>query len=281
LTEEKAIEIRRINKGKRLNIKGGIVLDGFPSTGLVNAIASECLIRSTVTELVAVLDSPYFPPVSIISNYIPQYPARIYVNEGLKVSFFISELNIDSSIQKAVAKTILKWATENECRLIISAEGIVSSSSASQEDGESGTNSDGGDKYYNREESKKDSKGILINKNTSKPEEVFAVSSTLSAAKIIKEYANYFTHLRSGSVTGIPAILLNEGTLRNLDVIVFLVNVLKDTPDFRAAAVLSEAVSRLVPNLSCDIGSLLVEAELVRNKIKAIRDNQARLSYIA
>jgi uncharacterized protein len=281
LTEEKAIEIRRINKGKRFNIKGGIVLDGFPSTGLVNAIASECLIRSTVTELVAVLDSPYFPPVSIISNYIPQYPARIYVNEGLKVSFFISELNIDSSIQKAVAKTILKWATENECRLIISAEGIVSSSSASHEDGESGTNSDGGDKYYNREESKKDSKDILINKNTSKPEEVFAVSSTLSAAKIIKEYANYFTHLRSGSVTGIPAILLNEGTLRNLDVIVFLVNVLKDTPDFRAAAVLSEAVSRLVPNLSCDIGSLLVEAELVRNKIKAIRDNQARLSYIA
>lgn len=281
MTEEKAIEIRRINKGKRLNIKGGIVLDGFPSTGLVNAIASECLIRSTVTELVAVLDSPYFPPVSIVSNYIPQYPARIYVNEGLKVSFFISELNIDRSIQKAVAKTILKWATENECRLIISAEGIVSSSSASHENSESGTNSDGGDKYYNMEESKKDSKDILINDNTSKPEEVFAVSSTLSAAKIIKEYANYFTHLRSGSVTGIPAILLNEGTLRNLDVIVFLVNVLKDTPDFRAAAVLSEAVSRLVPNLSCDIGSLLVEAELVRNKIKAIRDNQARLSYIA
>jgi uncharacterized protein len=281
LTEEKAIEIRRINKGKRLNIKGGIVLDGFPSTGLVNAIASECLIRSTVTELVAVLDSPYFPPVSIVSNYIPQYPARIYVNEGLKVSFFISELNIDRSIQKAVAKTILKWATDNECRLIISAEGIVSSSSASHENSESGTNSDGGDKYYNMEESKKDSKDILINGNTSKPEEVFAVSSTLSAAKIIKEYANYFTHLRSGSVTGIPAILLNEGTLRDFDVIVFLVNVLKDTPDFRAAAVLSEAVSRLVPNLSCDIGSLLVEAELVRNKIKAIRDNQARLSYIA
>jgi uncharacterized protein len=281
LTEEKAIEIRRINKGKRLNIKGGIVLDGFPSTGLVNAIASECLIRSTVTELVAVLDSPYFPPVSIVSNYIPQYPARIYVNEGLKVSFFISELNIDRSIQKAVAKTILKWATDNECRLIISAEGIVSSSSASHENSESGTNSDGGDKYYNMEESKKDGKDILINDNTSKPEEVFAVSSTLSAAKIIKEYANYFTHLRSGSVTGIPAILLNEGTLRDFDVIVFLVNVLKDTPDFRAAAVLSEAVSRLVPNLSCDIGSLLVEAELVRNKIKAIRDNQARLSYIA
>jgi uncharacterized protein len=264
LTEEKAIEIRRINKDKRLNIKGGIVLDGFPSTGLVNAIASECLIHSIGTELVAVLDSQYFPPVSIISNYIPQYPARIYVNEGLKVSFFLSELNIDRSIQKAVANTILEWAIENECRLIISAEGIVSSS-----DGESSTNRGGGDA-----ESTKDSKHI------SKPE-VFAVSSTPSAAKIIKQHASHFTHLRSGSITGIPAILLNEGTLRNLDVIVFLVNTLKDTPDFRAAAIVSEAISRLVPNLSCDIGSLLIEAELVGNKIKNVRDNQARFSYIA
>jgi uncharacterized protein len=270
LTEEKAIEIRRINKDKRLNIKGGIVLDGFPSTGLVNAIASECLIHSIGTELVAVLDSQYFPPVSIISNYIPQYPARIYVNEGLKVSFFLSELNIDRSIQKAIANTILEWAIENECRLIISAEGIVSSS-----DGESSTNSGvGDDKYYNSGESTKDNKHIHKS-------EVFAVSSTPSAAKIIKEHANHFTHLRSGSITGIPAILLNEGTLRNLDVIVFLVNTLKDTPDFRAAAIVSEAISRLVPNLSCDIGSLLIEAELVGNKIKNVRDNQARFSYIA
>ena len=75
--------------------------------------------------------------------------------------------------------------------------------------------------------------------------------------------------------------MLNEGTLRNLDVIVFLVNTLKDTPDFRAATIVSEAISRLVPNLSCDIGSLLIEAELVGNKIKNVRDNQARFSYIA
>ena len=48
------------------------------------------------------------------------------------------------------------------------------------------------------------------------------------------ESSNYFTHLRVGTVTGIPAILLNEGSMTNLDVIVFLVNVLRDVPDFRA-----------------------------------------------
>jgi predicted ATP-grasp superfamily ATP-dependent carboligase len=75
--------------------------------------------------------------------------------------------------------------------------------------------------------------------------------------------------------------LLNEGALRNLDIIVFLVNALKDTPDFRAAAIVSQAVSRLVPNISCDIGSLLIEAELVAKKIKIVRDKQEGFSYIA
>ena len=59
---------------------------------------------------------------------------------------------------------------------------------------------------------------------------VYAVSSTQSAAKKIREAG--FSHLRSGTVTGIPGILLNEGALAGLDVIVLIVNVVKDMPDF-------------------------------------------------
>jgi uncharacterized protein len=74
--------------------------------------------------------------------------------------------------------------------------------------------------------------------------------------------------------------LLNEGALTNLDVIVFLVNVLRDVPDFRAAALVSEAVSRIVPNLSCDIGALMVEAQIIENKMQNVRAEQKRTSYI-
>jgi len=82
-------------------------------------------------------------------------------------------------------------------------------------------------------------------------------------------------------VTGIPAILLNEGTLTNLDVIVFLVNVLSDVPDFRAAAIVSEAISRIIPNLSCDIDGLIVEAQIIENRMKNVMAEQKRISYIA
>lgn len=278
-----SIEIKNLRRkdgyNKEIDLSGGTVLDGLPSsTGLVNAIASECLIRSTGTELVAFLDSPDFPPLSVVTNYIPQYPIRIYVNENLKVAFFVSDINIDKLLQRDVANAILEWTRKNECRLIISAQGIQSTSStASQDDKSSGNESQNG------------KNAIKSNQNDpshspahcSFPTDSYAVTSTESAARLIVGHGDYFSHLRTGTITGIPAILLNEGALTNLDVIVFLVNALPDIPDFRAAAAVSEAVSKIVPTLSCDIGSLMVEAQLIETRMKNVRDEHRRTSYIA
>jgi uncharacterized protein len=283
------IEIKKLKKkdgnNKEINIKGGIVIDGFPSSsGLVNAIASECLIRSTGTDLVAFLDSPNFPPISVVNNYVPQYPVRIYVNESLKVAFFVSDINIDKAIQRDVAKAILKWTRENECKLIISAQGILSSSfpppsGSGNRNKEEDSGQEDGD--YDDSNINDTTKSTTTTSLPPLPTDIYAVTSTESAARIITESSNYFTHLRGGTVTGIPAILLNEGAMTNLDVIVFLVNVLRDAPDFRAAAVVSEAVSRIVPNLSCDIGALMVEAQIIENRMKNVRAEQKRYSYIA
>ena len=254
-----SIEVKKLNKDKEINIEGGVVLDGFPSTGLVNAIASECLIRSVGTELVAVLDSPEFPPVSLINNHIPQFPARLYVNEGLKISFFISELNIHPALQKIVAKTVLEWTIENKCRMIISAAGIPNSSNLFSD----ATNAD---------------HVTTISDDEHSLAQILAVSSTESGSKIIKDEG--FQQLKSGTVAGIPGTLLNEGSLIGLDVIVFIVNTIRDAPDFRAAALVSTAVSKLIPRVYCDIGALMVEAQVVEDRMKMIRESQNKLSYI-
>jgi predicted ATP-grasp superfamily ATP-dependent carboligase len=62
-------------------------------------------------------------------------------------------------------------------------------------------------------------------------------------------------------------------------VIVLLVNAVPDVPDFRASALISSAVTKLVPDLYCDIASLLGEIETAENKIKQIRDgHKARIT---
>ena len=281
------IEIKKWKKkdsnNKEISLKGGIVLDGLPSSsGLVNAIASECLIRSTGTDLVAFLDSPDFPLISVVNNFVPRYPVRIYVNESLKVAFFVSDINIDEPLQRDVAKAILNWTREYECKLIISAQGILSSSSSSTPRSPrtgNGNKEDSGQEYSDEDDTTKSTTTIALPPPL--PTEIYAVTSTESSAKQIMEHGNYFTHLRGGTVTGIPAILLNEGALTNLDVIVFLVNVVPKVPDFRAAAVVSEAVSRIIPNLSCDIGALMVDAQIIENRMKSVRAEQKRISYIA
>jgi uncharacterized protein len=249
-----ALEIKNIHKDVKINIQGGIVLDGFPSTGLVNAIASECLIRSIGTELIAVVDSPEFPPVSIIENYVPQFPARIYLNEKLKVAFFISEVNMGASMERTIAELILKWALQNECRMIVSSSEIVVDS-----------------KEIDSKQDRNIEQGVKS--------EVMVITSTQLAAKIAEE--NGFIRFKSGTITGIPAILLNEGALTNFDVIVFLTEVLKDVPDFHAAAVISEAITKLIPGLSCDLASLMVEAQSAEGHINSIikNHNQGRLPY--
>lgn len=279
------IEIKRLKKkedNKEINLKGGIVIDGFPSSsGLVNAIASECLIHSTGTDLVAFLDSPDFPPISVVNNYVPQYPMRIYVNENLKVAFFVSDINIDKAVQRDVAKAILKWTTENECKLIISAQGMISSSSHHSRSRNGNKDFGNEDSNYDDNNNNDTAKSSTPTPLTTLPADIYAVTSTEAAAKLIMKPSNDLTHLRVGTVTGIPAILLNEGALMNLDVIVFLVNVLRDVPDFRAAAIVSEAISRIVPSLSCDIEGLIVEAQIIEKRMKNVRVEQERISYIA
>lgn len=233
-----AISVRQIIE---VNLEGGVVVDGFPSEGLVNAITSECIIRSTKTKMVAVLDSPDFPTLSIISDYLPQFPARIYANEELKIAFFVTELEIDKSMYREIAETMLKWALDHHCRLIISAAGVTID-----------------------DEKRIDSIEDEIN--------LFAISSIKSGQATIKKYG--FPLLKSGTLSGIPATLLNEANLLNFEVIVLVVRVIKELPDFRAAATISDAITKIVPGINCDIGTLMGEAKIIEENIKKIRENQ-------
>ena len=60
---ESRIEIHTV---KKVNLKGGTLIDGFPSGGLTNSIASMCFMNLVLNDLVSVMDSPGFPPISMV-----------------------------------------------------------------------------------------------------------------------------------------------------------------------------------------------------------------------
>ena len=229
---EPIIEIRKL---KEINIEGGVVFDGFHGIGLTSTIAIGCFINSLKTELVGILDSPLFPPISVIYNTKPNFPARIYANEEKKLAFFVSEAILESSAYRQIAHTILKWSNYNKCKTVIS----VASREIEKED------------------------------KTKKEPSLYVISNSQIIMKELDDIG--ILPLKNGTVNGIPGVLLNESNWKNIDVVVFVVDIISGVPDFRAAANVAQVVSKIVPEAYCEIKPLIKEAENIENNLKMIR----------
>lgn len=222
---------------KKMNLKGGTVIDGFATFGITNTIASECILHSINTQLIATIESSYFSQLSVIRNSVPYFPVRIYANEELKTSIFISEISIDPSLYFLIGNTMLNWAIDNECNLIISSSNIVNSQQA---------------------------KDVNSTKYS-----IAGIGNTAQARNRLND--SKISLLKNGTIGGIPAVLLNQSSQLDIDVIILLVKIIEGIPDFRAAAELSTTISRLVPGLSCNVPLLLQEAEKIEKEITKIK----------
>ncbi|SRR6266487_5583223 len=231
------IQTLGINTLKKMNLKGGTVIDGFATTGITNTIASECILHSINTQLVATIESPYFSQLSIVRNSVPYFPVRIYANEELKTSIFISEVSIDPSLYFLIGNTMLNWAKENECDLIISSSNIVN---PQQQE--------------------------TVNQTEYS---IMGIGNTLQARNKLKD--SKISLLKNGTVGGIPAVLLNQSSQLGINIIILLVKIIEGIPDFRAAAELSTTISNLVPGVSCNVPLLLQEAEKIEKELTKIK----------
>jgi hypothetical protein len=72
--------------------------------------------------------------------------------------------------------------------------------------------------------------------------------------------------------------MLNEGMIRNFDVIVLLGKTIQDTSEYGPAASVSEAIMKLVPGLSCDTRSLLIKAKTYEQDLRRVRSERKNSS---
>jgi len=115
-----ASEIIKIKEYKRPDMRGGIVIDGFPSSSLVTSLVASYLVAHLKMDQVAFLESAHFPPVAFVYGGKPRYPARVYVEEELKLATFLSEFNLPLWLSRAAANMIIEWSLRNGCDMIVS-----------------------------------------------------------------------------------------------------------------------------------------------------------------
>jgi len=230
-----------IRKFKDLDLQGATVINGYPSGSLINAVVANYLIAHLKLDQIACLDSPHFPPISMVYDRRPKFPARVYGSEHSKLAVFLSEFTPAPSLARPLAMLMLEWARAERCSQILSPE------------------------VFPRE--------LLI--AAGEPGELYAVASTDSARNRLESVG--LAQLDHGMVPYISGILLNEGRWQNFDVFVFIAATTEEEPIPRTAARLIGAIDQLLPGLAIDVEPLLRDAKLIEQRVVKLRE-QARLS---
>jgi len=250
----------RIYEIKRVDVEGAIVIDGFPSVGLVSSIVANYLIDTLEMEQIGIVESTAFPTVSLVRNGIPQHPVRIYAGRppadragrgADKLVAFVSEFHPAPTVIHPLATSILDWVQEQRCSLLVSPEGLVVEAAP------------GGSR-------------------TSRPPrlndvKVYGVASTRKARELYIE--PNMIPFAEGVITGIAGVLLNEGRRRGFDVLTFLAEAQADYPDARAAAKVIETINRILLRTPLDPVPLYAEAERIEQQLLSIQKHAAERAH--
>ncbi|HLM70751.1 MAG TPA: PAC2 family protein [Thermoplasmata archaeon] len=247
----------RIYEIKRVDVEGAIVIDGFPSVGLVSSIVANYLIDTLEMEQIGIVESPAFPTVSLVRNGVPQHPVRIYAGHppadragrgADKLVAFVSEFHPAPTIIHPLATAILDWVQEQRCSLLVSPEGLVVEAAPSHAG------------HGSRAPRLNDVK-------------VYGVASTRKARELYIE--PNMIPFAEGVITGIAGVLLNEGRRRGFDVLTFLAEAQPDYPDARAAAKVIETINRILLRTPLDPVPLYAEAERIEQQLLSIQKHAA------
>ncbi len=226
------VEIK-VYEWKPMDIRGMTLINGFPGAGLVSTIAANYLIGTLKLEQWGALDSPDFPPVAMIYDKKPKFPARIYAQEESKVAVILSEFTPLPHLVRPISAMMLNWAKEHECKRIVSPEVI-----------------------YVKEEGKELG--------------VFGVGSTDNAREEMEKCG--IKQFSEGMISGVSGTLLNDGRMGDFDVFALVAHARSGIPEARATAKVIETIIKLVPSIKVDVAPLYEEAERVEEFVRRLRE---------
>ena len=227
-----------IRQFKEVDLKGGTVVESFPTVGMVSSIACTYLISTLKMDQVCAIDDEEFPPLSMVYAKKPKFPARVYSHEVKRIAAFLCEVPIPPKTHRKVGRCLMSWAKEHECRRIISLEGLP-----------------------------------IPEMESSGDVQVWGVGSTDRARDDLDKAG--IQQLETGMISGVSWILLNEGRWENFDIIALLAEARPNVPDALAASKLVRAVDELLPDVEINLEPLLTEAKELEIQLSSLKQ-QAR-----
>ena len=217
-------------------LTGGVVIEGFPGTGLAGTISSTCLMSALKIPLVGEMRSPHFPALATVLNRRPQAPARVYADEKLKLTIFLGDFVPAQAATFEIASALVDWAKRKECDLIVTAYSVPVGPEVVQHD---------------------ITAVVIVEKS-----EAMAKTAGIPLAELV-------------AVGGVAGRLLLQGRDAGIPVVALLVKTHKDLQDYEAGMKLAEVLMKIVPGARCDLDALRAEAQKTEGVLRKIQAHAA------
>ncbi len=224
------IEIREL---KSVDLSNAVLVEGFPGIGFVSNLVAEYLIHALKMEEIGVMDSPAFPAAAFIRDGTPDYLVRIYAGRLGRTYENLVIFVSDIRFRDPILKAI-GTSLIDWCK----EKGI--------------------DTVISTE-------GVRPLPNVPK---ISYVASTQRMKEFMK--ALNIPELNMAVITGLTAILLTQGRVRNLDVAALLITAHPEYPDAKAAAELVQVLADLL-EVKVDVSPLIKQAEEIEKMLKSAK----------
>jgi uncharacterized protein len=234
----------RIIMYEEVDLENAMLIDGFPTVGLVSTIVSSFIIDSLKLKRVGCIISRHFPGAAIVQEGRPSPALRIYAgpklcgpgNECDQVVVLTSEVRVPDELQLPLAQKILDWAKDRGVKLILTLEGTP----------------------------------IQDEIDPEAPLEIYGAGSTQAARDMLSKYS--LKPMEMGIITGIAGHMLYLGDIEKRDVLCTLAPAHTQFPDARAAAKMIEVIDEMLPVIEIDTAPLLEEATRIEKQIQVSLD---------
>lgn len=237
-----------IHEFEELDLKSAMLIEAFPTIGLVSTIAASYLVSQLKLNLVGTVTAPWMPPVSVVYGARALPPVRLYSGEKVcgidgncdQLFLLMSEFPLPDVGVYPVADALLDWAHSNGCREIVSLEGLP----------------------MDRPDPETKPERVI----TGHKPQIWGVGSTDRAREMLKR--EKIAEMDTGVITGISGALLWMAEERQIDALCLLAEALKEFPDARAAAGLVQVIDVLLKQIDIPLEPLLKQAEELERQIK-------------
>jgi uncharacterized protein len=241
-----------IREFEELDLKSAMLIEAFPTIGLVSTIAASYLVSQLKLKLVGTVTGPFLPPVGVVYGGQVLPPVRLYGGDKVcgidgtcdQVFLLMSEFPLPDQAVYPVADALLDWAASHECREIVSLEGLPREVDDSPEG--------------------------HARPVPPKSPSVWGVGATPRARAMLER--EKIAQMETGVITGISGVLLWLAEQRKVDALCLLAEALKEFPDARAAAGLVRGLDSLLKNIDINLEPLLKQAEELEVQIKKAID---------